>query len=219
MHTSSIRIWDLPTRLFHWALVICVVAVVVSAKVDAFDWHFRFGYGVLTLLSFRLVWGLIGGRWSRFSSFLFSPASFMRYVRGGHAEPHAGHSPLGALSVFALLTLLIVQVGSGLVSDDEIFNAGPLTRFVSGDLVSQATKYHAELGQYLMYAMVGLHVLAIVIYVLRGKNLVRPMFHGNQEVPSTIAPSRDDAASRIAALVVFGLCAGLTWWISTLAQA
>lgn len=215
MQNTSIRIWDLPTRLFHWALAVCVVSLVVTAKMNAMDWHFRLGYCVLALLVFRIVWGLVGGYWSRFKSFLFTPGQFARHL-SGKEEHSAGHSPLGALSVFALLLALVVQVATGLTSDDEISVSGPLTRFVSGDLVSTATWWHAKIGQYLLYVLVGLHVLAIAVYALRGKKLVGPMVTGDKQLPATTRPSRDSAATRITALILLAAAGGLAWWVSTL---
>ena len=110
MHT--IRVWDLPTRLFHWALVVCVIGQIVTANVGGnwMNWHLRLGYAVLTLLLFRLVWGFVGGHWSRFGSFLYAPSSVLAYLRGRPEPEHrVGHSPLGALSVFALLLILLAQ--------------------------------------------------------------------------------------------------------------
>jgi len=170
----TVRIWDLPTRLFHWALVVCVVSLVVTAEIggNAMVWHFRLGYTVLALLLFRLVWGFVGGHWSRFGTFLSSPARALRYLRGIH-EPTdmVGHNPLGAWSVLALLLLLAAQVGSGLLSDDEIAFAGPLTRFVSGATVELATAYHSEVGKLLLLALVTLHVLSIVFYAVKKSRL------------------------------------------------
>ncbi len=218
--THTVRIWDLPTRLFHWALATSVVALVVTAKVggNAMVWHLRLGYVVLALLIFRLVWGMVGGRWSRFGAFLYSPVRLVRYLRGpGHPEDSVGHSPLGALSVFALLAVLTAQVGTGLLSDDEIAFQGPLTRFVSNAVVGQATGYHKEIGQYLVLGLVGLHVLAIGFYVLvRKHQLVAPMLHGDKELPQPVAPSRDDLASRATAVIALGIGAGVAWWVSTL---
>ena len=218
--THTVRIWDLPTRLFHWALAASVIALVVTAKVggNAMVWHLRLGYVVLALLVFRLVWGLVGGRWSRFGAFLYSPVRLVRYLRGaGHPEDGVGHSPLGALSVFALLGVLLAQVGTGLLSDDEIAFQGPLTRFVSNAVVGQATGYHKEIGQYLVLGLVALHVLAIGFYVLvRKHRLVAPMLHGDKELPQPVAPSRDDLATRALALVALGVGAGVAWWVSTL---
>ena len=146
-HTPRLRIWDLPTRLFHWLLAVSIIALVVTAKVggNAMEWHFRLGYAVLALLVFRILWGLVGGRWSRFASFAYGPGTVLRYLRGrSRADEHheVGHSPLGSLSVFALLGFLALQVATGLVADDEIATVGPLNRFVSGSLASQATGWH-----------------------------------------------------------------------------
>ncbi|WP_353235632.1 cytochrome b/b6 domain-containing protein [Diaphorobacter ruginosibacter] len=215
MPKTSVRIWDLPTRLFHWILAACVIALVVSAKMNAMDCHFLLGYAVLALLLFRLVWGVFGGYWSRFASFMYTPAQFARYLSG--KEDHgAGHSPMGALSVLALLAVLCLQVASGLMSDDEISVSGPLTRFVSGEWVSTATWWHARLGQYLLYALVALHVLAIAIYALRGKKLVGPMITGDKQLPPETRASRDSVATRLAALVLMACAAGVGWWVSTL---
>lgn len=214
----TVRVWDLPTRLFHWSLAATTIALVATAKLggNAMEWHLRLGYVMLALLVFRLVWGLVGGRWSRFASFLYSPTRLWRYLRGG-GEDDVGHSPLGALSVFALLAVLLLQVGSGLVSDDEIAFAGPLTRFVPGSVVGQATWYHKDVGQYLLYALVGLHLLAILFYVLvRKRTLVRPMLGGDKQLPQPASPSRDDMASRAGAAVVLALSGALAWWVSGL---
>ena len=219
----TVRIWDLPTRLFHWALAACVVALVVTAKVggNAMEWHFRLGYAVLALLVFRILWGLVGGRWSRFAAFLYSPARLLRYLRGTpHPEDGIGHSPLGALSVFALLAALAAQVVTGLLSDDEIAFAGPLTRFVSSAVVGQATGYHKDIGQYLVLGLVALHLLAIVFYVaVRRQRLVRPMLQGDKHLSAPAAASRDDWASRLAALLVLAASAGLAWWVASLGAA
>lgn len=139
---AAIRVWDLPTRAFHWALVACVVGLVISGNIggNAMTWHFRFGYCVITLLMFRVVWGFVGGHWSRFASFVYPPTQIMAYLRtGGDASHKVGHNPLGALSVLAMLGILMLQVASGLMSDDEISASGPLVRWVSGNLVNLAT--------------------------------------------------------------------------------
>ena len=125
----KVRVWDLPTRGFHWALVACVIGLAITGTVggNAMVWHFRFGYTVLALLLFRIVWGLVGGRWSRFGAFIYAPQSVINYLKGrGKPEHGVGHSPIGAGSVFAMLGFLVAQVGTGLLSDDEIAFAGPL---------------------------------------------------------------------------------------------
>lgn len=143
----------------------------------------------------------------------------MQYLRGApHPEDGIGHSPLGALAVFVLLAVLVAQVGTGLLSDDEIAFAGPLTQYVSNAVVGLATNYHKDIGQFLVLSLVGLHVLAIIFYVrVRKQQLIRPMLDGDKTLPEAAAPSRDDALSRIAALVVLALSAGVAWWVSSLA--
>lgn len=211
MHT--VRVWDLPTRLFHWGLAACVIGLLVTANIGGnwMNWHFRFGYTVLTLLLFRFVWGLIGGHWSRFGSFLYGPASLVAFLRGQGAPEHrVGHSPTGALSVFALLLVLLVQVGSGLTSDDEIAFAGPLTVLVSSDWVAAATNYHKNIGKFLVMGLVVLHLAAIAFYRwVKKDDLVRPMVTGDKRLAQAVRSSRDTAASRLSALVVLALCAAL----------
>lgn len=220
--TVRVRVWDLPTRLFHWTLMLCVIGSVVSAKIggNAMVWHFRLGHVVLTLLAFRLLWGLLGGHWSRFASFLYGPGTLMRYLKGASRpdEHHdVGHSPLGALSVFALLALLAAQVGSGLFADDEIASSGPLVRFVSGATSSLLTGWHKNWGQWLMLATVALHVAAIVAYrVRRGRDLVTPMLSGDKQLPAGVPAARDTLATRGLALALVAACAALAAWVASL---
>ena len=216
---TRVRVWDLPTRIFHWALAIGVIALGVTGTVGSFNamvWHFRLGYAVLTLLMFRIGWGLVGGRWSRFGAFIYSPRTVIDYFKGKGEPAHAaGHSPIGAWSVFAMLALLLAQVASGLVSDDE-GSTGPLSRFVSNSAVSLASNYHANIGKWLLLALVLLHVVAVVYYLLRKQNLVGAMLHGDKDLVVALPSSRDDAASRIGALAVLLVCAGVAYWISSL---
>ena len=207
----KVRVWDLPTRLFHWALVLCVVGLVITAEVggDAMQWHFRLGYCVLTLVLFRVVWGFAGGYWSRFSSFVPSPARLLAYVRG-NSEADAqsvGHNPLGALSVLGLLAALLVQVSAGLMSDDEILAAGPFAAKAPPDWVTWATFFHTEVGKLVLIGLVALHVLAIAWYRFKkNENLVKPMLTGDKELSHSPSPSRDDGGSRLFALVVLLAC-------------
>ena len=216
---KKVRVWDLPTRIFHWLLVVGVVGMGVSGTVggNAMVWHIRFGYAVLALLLFRMIWGVVGGRWSRFGAFIYSPRSVIDYLKGkGHVGHSVGHSPIGAGSVFTMLAILLAQVASGLISDDEIAFAGPLTRFVSNATVALATNYHANIGKWILLALVILHIAAIVFYLLRKHNLVGAMLHGDKELVHPAPPSRDDAVSRIAALLIFLLCVAVAYWVSTL---
>jgi len=218
-HPQPVRVWDLPTRLFHWVLALTIVGSVASAKIggNAMVWHFRFGQVVLMLLAFRILWGLVGGRWSRFSSFLYAPRTLLRYLRG---ESHpgesleVGHNPLGSLSVFALLALLALQVGTGLVADDEIANVGPLNGFVATATGLAATAWHKGWGKGLILLLVALHISAIVYYRFgRQVDLVRPMVHGDKTLPAGTPASADGAPQRLLALVLLAACAGLAAWV------
>lgn len=214
--TKTFRVWDLPTRLFHWALVVSVAGLIATAYLPGslIVWHSRLGYAVLTLLLFRLAWGFVGGRWSRFGAFLYGPRSVLAYLRGQAPSEHRiGHSPLGALSVFAMLAVLLAQLASGLVTDDEIAFVGPLNRHVSSAFGLAATWYHKEVGQWLLVGLIGLHIAAVLYYLLRKKdNLILPMLVGDKPLLSTGAPpSRDDAGSRLAALVLLLACAGAVY--------
>lgn len=219
---SAVRVWDLPTRLFHWALAACVAGSFVSGSVggNAMEWHFRFGYAIFALLAFRILWGLFGGRWSRFSAFVYSPAALGRYLRGQSRSDEfhdVGHSPLGSASVFAMLTFLAMQVGSGLFADDEIASAGPLVRFVSGATSSTLTAYHANIGRWVVLALVVLHIGAIVFYrVRRQRDLVGPMIRGDKLLPSRVPAAADGWELWLFAAVLFVACAasvGLLVWM------
>lgn len=216
---NTVRIWDLPTRLFHWLLAVSVIGLIVTAKVggDAMNWHFRLGYVVFALLLFRLVWGFVGGRWSRFASFFPTPTRLGRYLRGqARPEDHAGHNPLGAFSVLAMLLVLAAQVGTGLFSDDDIAFAGPLTGLVAGSTVRAASSYHKDVGQLLVIGLVVLHLLAIAFYFFaKRKNLVRPMVTGDKTRAEAggVTAATDGFRRRALALVLIALAAGVVTWV------
>jgi cytochrome b len=208
---TSLRVWDLPTRFFHWALAVCVVALIITGirGGGAMEWHMRLGYCVTTLLMFRIVWGFVGGYWSRFVQFFYSPITIINYLRGKSVPAHdVGHNPLGSLSVWALLLILIGQVSTGLVSDDEIATQGPLAKFVSSATSLLATGYHKNWGKWVIMALVALHVAAILFYLFKkNENLIRPMVLGDKPVDSQAASalpaSKDGNAQRLTALGIF----------------
>jgi cytochrome b len=181
----------------------------------------RLGLLALALLVFRIVWGVVGGHWSRFGAFLYGPSSVLAYLRGDtgpNGRYDIGHSPLGALSVFALLAILVLQVATGLVADDEIATVGPLNRFVETALGLRATSWHKNLGQYLIIALVVLHVATVLFYLLKkGRNLIGPMWHGDKSaLPAGTPASADGTTQRALALVVMTAALGLAWWIARL---
>lgn len=219
---KPVRVWDLPTRAFHWVLAACVVFSITSAWIggNAMTWHLRSGYVVFTLLGFRVLWGFVGGRWSRFASFVYAPATTLRYLRGQSrtGEHHdVGHNPLGAFSVFGLLALLALQVGTGLFADDEIATTGPLNKFVSGASAELASGWHKSFGKWLIITLVVLHIAAILFYLFRKKqNLVRAMLSGDKALAPDVPASIDSGASRGLALVLLCACAALVAWIVNL---
>jgi cytochrome b len=219
---QPVRVWDLPTRLVHWSFALAVPALIVTARVggNAMAWHFRLGYLMLALLAFRMVWGVVGGRWSRFSRFAFGPGAMGRYL-GGRPRPDdhfdVGHNPLGALSVFALLGILFVQVATGLFADDEIASTGPLIRFVSGDTSLALTRWHKGIGQWVIIALVVLHLMAILFHTLKKRrNLVGPMLVGDKSLAADVPPSADGWRQRLMATTLLLVCAAGTAWLVSL---
>ncbi|MCD8514994.1 MAG: cytochrome b/b6 domain-containing protein [Burkholderiaceae bacterium] len=215
-----VRVWDLPTRLFHWLLVLAVAGLLITANLGGFwmDWHMRLGMFVLSLLIFRLLWGVVGGRWSRFSSFLYSPSSLLAYLRGQAPLVHrVGHTPLGALSVFALLGILLFQVATGLFTDDAIFFSGPLVVIGSSEWIEWASRYHKGMGKFLVLGLVGLHLLALLIYkIVKKQALVAAMVHGDKVLNEQAPSSSDRLVDGLKAMVVYLLACGLTYLIISL---
>lgn len=210
-----VRVWDMPTRVFHWSLLVCVIGAVVSAQLGGnwMEWHLRFGVATLGLLVFRLVWGVVGPRYARFRSFLFAPKVVLAHLKEIHSdgERHAGHSPSGAIAVFALLGVFGAQALSGLLSSDSIGTDGPLVRFAGESTVGLATSIHVAL-QWVIYGFVALHVVAVLVYlVVKKDDLIRPMLHGDK--PGIRAPHADDSIGvRIAGLaLMLGSVAGAAW--------
>ncbi len=208
MSTQRIRLWDLPTRLFHWLLVLAIAASVVSGQLggNLIDWHGKIGLFILGLIVFRLVWGLIGSTYARFTQFFPTPARLRAYLRG---EWHGvGHNPLGALSVFGLIGLIGLQVVSGLFSNDDISFVGPLFDLVSRDLSNQLTGLH-KLSSNGLFVLIGLHVAAIAFYAhVKKDNLIKPMVVGWKE---TVDAKEATGGGVVALLVALMLAAAVVY--------
>ncbi len=202
MNSKKIYLWDLPTRLFHWLLVLSIVGLVVTGKLggNLIDWHGRVGLVVVGLVVFRVVWGLVGSTYARFCHFFPTPAKISAYLKGdwrGH-----GHNPLGALSVFGLLAVLTVQFLTGLVSNDDIAFVGPLYALVDRDFSSLATGWH-KLSVNVLIGLVILHVAAIMFYAhVKKDNLVKPMVRGWKEVTDGESAKGGGLLAFIIALVI-----------------
>lgn len=212
---ARVRIWDLPTRLFHWAFAALIVLAWLSGELAGSDWrpwHMRFGYAALALLVFRLLWGFAGSRYARFSSFPPSLSAALRQLRTRGS--HAGHAPLGALSVYALLASSGLQIVTGMMTADD-YNEGPWLQFVSERTASLMGSVHA-INRWVLLALVALHLAAIIWYALRGKALVRAMLTGDRRDAGDAPPAEDDARTRWRALVLALLAAALAAVVSTL---
>ncbi len=215
--TRSVRLWDLPLRLFHWSLVIAVLVAIVSAKVGG-EWmtlHGQAGLVIVGLLVFRLIWGVVGSKHARFFNFAPSLSSVRAYLRGQWQG--RGHNPLGALAVFLMLGLLLLQAIGGLFTDDEISFTGPLAYLIESETAVRLTGWHHQLSD-VVIAILVLHVVAIVVYRLfKKKNLIKPMITGVEQIPvaqaSQIAEEVPVRPWVLALSLVFAI--SLTYWVST----
>ena len=221
-----IRVWDLPIRLFHWLLAIGIVLSFLTVKIggNAMELHARIGYCILTLIIFRVCWGLIGSHHARFTNFIPSPKGLLNYL-SGKTKAGLGHNPLGALSVLGLLCSVGVQAVTGLFANDEIAFEGPFTRYVSNGTVEFLTSIHHQ-NEKILIALVVVHLCAILYYQkFKGENLIKPMLLGDKEIdPSEEAKyfpadlgqaSEDGGLQRGLALLLLGLIAVILGYFIT----
>jgi cytochrome b len=206
-----VRIWDLPTRLFHWAIVLLVPALWWTEKIDRLDLHILLGEVMLGLVLFRLIWGAIGSSTARFAGFVRGPGAVLRYVRGKAAA--FGHNPIGGWSVVVMLLLLGTEVGLGLfVTDEDGLNSGPLSHLISYDGARTLAHRHETLF-YILLAFIALHVAAILYYlIVKRDNLVGPMVTGRRAAP--LGGEAMTGAPLWRFLLAAFLAAGLTWIVS-----
>jgi len=213
-----IRVWDLPTRIFHWALVALAVFSFTTGKIggDWMAWHLRSGYAVLTLLLFRLLWGLVGSTTSRFAHFVRGPRAAIAHARNLLATGTAvafGHNPLGGWMILLMLAAFLLQAVSGLFSDDEIATQGPLAAKVSNAMVSRMSALHSY-NEWVLVGLAALHLAAIATYtfVLRAP-LVGAMVHGTTvHGPSGAVRGFRESPTWLAALLL-ATCAGFVYWL------
>ena len=209
---SRIRVWDLPTRIFHWTLAALVVFSFTTGKIggDWMDWHLASGYAILALLGFRIAWGFAGSDTARFARFLRGPRATLAYARELAARRHpfvAGHNPLGGWMIVAMLAVLLFQAGTGLFSDDQIATQGPLAARVSDATVSRMSSLHS-IGEWIVVALVAVHVAAIVAYrAAWNVHLVGPMVHGRVDAPPGTAQSASKPLWLAALVLAASVCA------------
>jgi cytochrome b len=217
------RVWDLPVRCTHWLLVFALGGSWISAELSttAFQWHKFFGYTVLVLVSFRLLWGFFGTRHARFASFLRPPRELASYARRlasrASYRPSVGHNPIGGWFVLAMLLLMLAQGLTGLFANDGMMDTGPLFGWISTSVSDSLTTIHHRVFRVLQ-AIVALHITAVALYLfLRRDNLVLPMRTGRK--PDDVVPDGQQiGGSRLwLALIIVMLLAGalsLAVWLA-----
>ncbi len=209
-----IKVWDLPVRLFHWAIVVLIFAAWLSQEVNRMEIHVLIGYTILTLLLFRLVWGFVGSDTARFVRFLKGPAAALRHlahIRRREEDREIGHNAAGGWMVLVMLGLLGIQAGTGLFSNDDANTEGPLMHLVGKDQSDWLSHIHS-LNFTFIEIVIGLHVLAILAYaVLKRQNLVRPMLTGTKLMPRDAPLPR--LTSPIWAALTLAVSAGAVAWL------
>ncbi len=206
--------WDLPTRLFHWLLVLIFAGLWYTGKQGLLDWHFILGYSMFGLLLFRLFWGLMGSHTARFRQLKLHPKSAIDYLHGLGDQEILGHNPMGSWSVITMLFLLSIQVIAGLCANDAIMDEGPLAKYVSSSLSDQLTEIH-KLNFNILLGIISLHVLVVLYYqTIKRQPLINAMLSGQKSIPEHIPTPPVESTLR-AFLAIF-LAALLAFAISTL---
>jgi len=211
--TVKVHIWDWPLRLFHWLLVLAVVGSYVTGKLGGSltEWHGRLGGLVLGLLIFRLIWGFIGSDHARFISFFPTLPRLVAYLKGEWQG--AGHNPVGALAVFALLSVLIFLVITGLFANDDIGFEGPLYPLVDKALSDKLSGKHVWAINILI-GLVGLHIVAILFYQhIKKADLIAPMLTGKKRLPKNLAPRSIKPIGGLRFLIGLLISVSVVWGI------
>jgi cytochrome b len=213
---SHVRVWDFPTRLFHWTIVLLVFVSWFSADRGLMTIHLWSGLSLLALLLFRVAWGVVGSTTARFSDFLHPPRRIAGYLKGlsrGERLLHAGHNPAGGVMVAAMIAVLLAQAATGLFSNDGLRFNGPLAIWISGDISDQLTRIHGTIFNIILL-LVWIHVVAIGFYAfVRGDNLVGPMLSGKKPRSHVPAGLNIVFTRTYIALLLLALTAGMVAWI------
>lgn len=192
----SLRVWDIPVRLFHWTLVILLIVLYISGENSEMEIHLYAGLAVLTLVLFRVMWGFVGGEFARFRSFIAGPRAILNYLAhlpSRHPSHALGHNPVGGWSVLLMLFFLTVQGVTGLFANEDVFfTTGPLAGWVEESCSDTLTSLH-KLNFNILLALIVLHIGAAMFYlVYKRENLIHPMLSGLKKVPAEIAPKQRD---------------------------
>jgi cytochrome b len=216
---TRVIVWDMPVRLFHWSLVAMMFALVITGKIldGAMEQHALIGKAVIVLVLFRIMWGIVGSSYARFSQFVRSPKIVLAYARSlfsNKYEFNIGHNPLGGWMVLVLLVAVLSQAILGLFSNDDILFDGPLAYLISKDTSDLITGLHSDLF-YLLLVLVALHVSAVVWHkLIKGENLLLPMFTGYKEMPSSTEAQNASGGGVLLAIILFIVSAGIVYWLT-----
>lgn len=214
----KVRVWDIPTRLFHWSLAVLVSVSIYTGLDGGFeemDYHMLSGYGILALVTFRIAWGFVGGHYARFFTFL-PPAQIVPYTRSlfkREQAPSAGHNPLGGLSVVAMLLVLLTQAVTGLFANDDLFLEGPLVHRATDEFSDTMTTIH-HYSSDVLYVLIGLHLLAIVFYELfKRQRLILPMLTGRKQLQAPELNELGLVRELLSSLVLISVLAGGVYYL------
>ena len=211
---QTVPVWDLPTRLFHWTLVALMIAQWLTTESDsALQYHVWGGYTVLTLVLFRLMWGFAGSDTARFSHFVRGPDAALEYVKAllrGETPLYLGHNPMGGWSILALLTLLLIQAGTGLFANDDIAFEGPLYALVGKEFSDRVAGIH-RLIELPIILLVLAHLGAIIFYVrFKKQALIMPMITGWKVGAGETAQGGGPVALIVALLIALAVAYGVS---------
>lgn len=215
---EPVAVWDGPVRVVHWSMVLLFVLLVISGLRggDALQWHMRFGQALLALVLFRVLWGFVGSRNARFRAFVRGPRAAARYVRSRvrrTPEIHATHNPIGGWMVIALLVAMLVQIGTGLFTNDDILWDGPLAKHVSKETSDALASFHRRFA-WVVVTLAALHVLAVVAYLtVFRENLAKAMVDGMKSLPADLADPSAASASSVRAMVLLAVCGIAVWFV------
>jgi cytochrome b len=215
--TTTLKVWDLPVRIFHWSLVVLFIAAYATNSLgsDYFKYHLWTGYTIIVLVSFRILWGVVGTHYARFINFVRNPIVTAKYAISFFKKTdarYAGHNPLGAVMVVALLFTILIQGLTGLFTNDEILNLGPLYTYVSDELSLKLTSVHRHLFYWILGAIV-MHIIAVLFHLtFKRENIIAAMLTGKKngeglEGEKSITSSR----AWLAIIIILALSLLLAW--------
>ncbi|HRF62737.1 MAG TPA: cytochrome b/b6 domain-containing protein [Candidatus Competibacter sp.] len=213
---QTVKVWDLPTRLFHWILVMLMIAQWLTAENDStIQYHIWGGYTVLVLVLFRVIWGFAGSDTARFRDFIRGPGAALAYVKAllrGETPLYLGHNPMGGWSIVAMLVLLLIQAGTGLFANDDIMTEGPLYGWVSKGTSDWLTTIH-KFNFNLLLLVIAVHISAVLFYLfVKRENLIHPMLSGRKHLPTDLAgPAAPRIVNPWLGLVVLAVAIAVVW--------